>query len=122
MKPSRTLVLLLCAVMLMTALCGCGASGAKPAEADRQGQADAQEVNSKLTVYLWDSSLMGTLAPYIKEQCPDLDIEFISGNNNVFLYDYLEKHGELPDIITTRPIFRRGRGKALPLSAGFKHP
>ena len=102
MKPSRTLVLLLCAVMLMTALCGCGASGAKPAEADRQEQADAQDVNSKLTVYLWDSSLMGTLAPYIKEQCPDLDIEFISGNNNVFLYDYLEKHGELPDIITTR--------------------
>ena len=102
MKPSRTLVLLLCAVMLMTALCGCGASGAKPAEADRQEQANAQDVNSKLTVYLWDSSLMGTLAPYIKEQCPDLDIEFIPGNNNVFLYDYLEKHGELPDIITTR--------------------
>ena len=59
MKPSRTLVLLLCAVMLMTALCGCGASGAKPAEAGRQEQADAQNVSGKLTVYLWDSSLIG---------------------------------------------------------------
>ena len=38
----------------------------------------------------------------MKEQCPDVDVEFISGNNNVFLYDYLGRHGELPDIITTR--------------------
>ena len=102
MKPSRILALLLCAALLTAALCGCGASDAKPAEPNRQEPADAQEANSKLTVYLWDSSLIGAFTSYVKEQCPDLDIEFISGNNNVFLYDYLEKHGELPDIITTR--------------------
>ena len=45
---------------------------------------------------------MSEFASYVKEQCPDVEVEFISGNNNVFLYDYLEKHGELPDIITTR--------------------
>ena len=102
MKPSRTLALLLCAVLLTAALCGCGTQGANTAQTDTQAPADAQEVSGKLTVYLWDSSLIGKFTSYVKEQCPDLDIEFSPGNNNVFLYDYLEKHGELPDIITTR--------------------
>ena len=81
---------LLCSVMLITIFSGCGNSTGKT------------ENDNHLTVYLWDSSLMGEFASYVKEQCPDVDVEFISGNNNVFLYDYLEKHGELPDIITTR--------------------
>lgn len=96
MKKRRTWALLLSVVLLITTLSGCGSlSGKQEAE-------DNQKEDNHLTVYLWDSSLMGEFATYVKEQCPDVDVEFISGNNNVFLYDYLEKHGELPDIITTR--------------------
>ena len=96
MKKRSTWALLLSATLLITALGGCGSFGGKQ-EAENNRKDD-----NHLTVYLWDSSLMGEFASYVKEQCPDVDVEFISGNNNVFLYDYLEKHGELPDIITTR--------------------
>ena len=45
---------------------------------------------------------MKNIAPYIQEQFPDHDIEFIVGNNDTDLYSYFEEHGELPDIITVR--------------------
>ena len=89
-------VILLCIAMLITTLSGCGTTNGKPETENNQN------TDNHLSVYLWDSSLMGEFAAYVKEQCPDVDVEFIAGNNNVFLYDYLEKHGELPDIITTR--------------------
>lgn len=55
-----------------------------------------------LTVYLWENSLIKNLVPYIHEQLPDQDIEFIVGNNDTDLYSYMEEHGELPDVITVR--------------------
>lgn len=61
-----------------------------------------KETKNHLTVYLWDNNMIKDVVPYIKEQLPDQNIEFIVGNNNVDLYNYLEKHGDLPDIITTR--------------------
>lgn len=63
---------------------------------------EVKEIDSHLTIYLWESSLVKTIAPYIKEKMPDKEIEFIVGNNNVDLYNYLQEHGDLPDIITTR--------------------
>ena len=55
-----------------------------------------------LTVYLWENSLIKNLVPYIHEQLPDQNIEFIVGNNDTDLYSYMEEHGELPDVITVR--------------------
>ena len=55
-----------------------------------------------LIVYLWENSLIKNLVPYIHEQLPDQDIEFIVGNNDTDLYSYMEEHGELPDVITVR--------------------
>ncbi len=55
-----------------------------------------------LTVYLWDTDLIKDLTPYIHEQLPDKDIEFVAGNNDTDLYSYFAEHGELPDIITVR--------------------
>lgn len=63
---------------------------------------NSKQSDSHLTVYLWQNTLLEDLAPYIKQQMPDSDIEFIVGNNNVDLYCYLQEHGELPDVITTR--------------------
>ena len=45
---------------------------------------------------------MKNIAPYIHEQFPDQDIEFIIGNNDTDLYSYFKEHGELPDIMTVR--------------------
>ena len=55
-----------------------------------------------LTVYLWENRLMKNIAPYIHEQFPNQDIEFIIGNNDTDLYSYFKEHGELPDIMTVR--------------------
>lgn len=45
--------------------------------------------------YLWETTLFDEFQAYVKQQCSDVEIEFIVGNNNVFLYDYLEKHGKI---------------------------
>ena len=60
---------------------------------------DTRKDDHHLTVFLWESRLVKNLAPYIRSQYPDMDIEFISGNNNTDLYEYYQEHGELPDII-----------------------
>ena len=63
--------------------------------------------------------LMKNIVPYIHEQFPDQDIEFITGNNDTDLYSYFEEHGELPDIITVRR-FSGGRcTESTAVSYGF---
>ncbi len=83
-----TAAAVLAAAALMT---GCGQKSGSTAEAD-----------NKLTVYLWDVDLLKNITPYIYDQLPEKDIEFISGNNDTDLYSYLAENGELPDIITVR--------------------
>lgn len=61
-----------------------------------------EEKDDHLTVFLWESRLIKYLVPYIREQFPDKDIEFIAGNNDTDLYSYYNEHGQLPDIITVR--------------------
>lgn len=61
-----------------------------------------EEKDDRLTVFLWQSRLIKYLVPYIREQFPDKDIEFIVGNNDTDLYSYYNEHGQLPDIITVR--------------------
>ena len=51
-------------------------------------------------VYLWTNALYETYAPYIQSQLPDVNIEFIVGNNDLDFYKFLQQNGGLPDIIT----------------------
>lgn len=44
-----------------------------------QEQEDAQTIQ----VYLWTTSLYENYAPYIQAQLPDVNIEFIVGNNDL---------------------------------------
>ena len=91
-KKKRYLAVLVAGVLLATAvLSGCG-----------QSKKEISKNDDHLTVYLWENSLMKNIVPYIQEQFPDHDIEFIVGNNDTDLYSYFEEHGELPDIITVR--------------------
>ena len=92
-KALRCLVSVLAAlVMAVSLLAGCGAKTAEQV----QEQEDAQTIQ----VYLWSTSLYETYAPYVQSQLPDVNIEFIVGNNDLDFYKFLQQNGGLPDIIT----------------------
>ena len=92
-KTLRRLVSVLAAlVMAVSLLAGCGTKTAEQV----QEQEDAQTIQ----VYLWSTSLYEAYAPYVQSQLPDVNIEFIVGNNDLVFYKFLQENGGLPDIIT----------------------
>ena len=96
MMNKRTLHRLISAFAVLaiglSVLTGCGTKTAENVEK----QEDAQTIQ----VYLWSTSLYETYAPYIQSQLPDVNIEFIVGNNDLDFYKFLQENGGLPDIIT----------------------
>ena len=88
----RLVSVLAALVMVVSLLTGCGTKS--PEEVEKQE--DARTIQ----VYLWTNSLYGTYAPYIQSQLPDVNIEFIVGNNDLDFYKFLQENGGLPDIIT----------------------
>ena len=92
-KTLRRLVSVLAALVIaVSLLAGCGTKTAEQV----QQQEDAQTIQ----VYLWSTSLYETYAPYVQSQLPDVNIEFIVGNNDLDFYKFLQQNGGLPDIIT----------------------
>ena len=89
----RLFSVLMALVMAVSLLTGCGTKTAENVEK----QEDAQTIQ----VYLWSTSLYETYAPYIQSQLPDVNIEFIVGNNDLDFYKFLQENGGLPDIITS---------------------
>ena len=79
-------------VMGLSLLTGCGTKSAEQV----QEQEDAQTIQ----VYLWTNNLYEIYAPYVQAQLPDVNIEFIVGNNDLDFYKFLQQNGGLPDIIT----------------------
>ena len=88
----RLVSVLAALVMAVSLLTGCGTKS--PEEVEKQE--DAQTIQ----VYLWTNSLYETYAPYIQSQLPDVNVEFIVGNNDLDFYKFLQQNGGLPDIIT----------------------
>jgi raffinose/stachyose/melibiose transport system substrate-binding protein len=80
--------MLLVMVTAISLLSGCGGKSAKKEDAET------------ITVYLWSTSMYEKYAPYIQEQLPDINVEFVVGNNNLDFYKFLKENGGLPDIIT----------------------
>ena len=62
----KTWAIMLCAVILLTILAGCGSTKEK-------------EQKNAITVYLVTNALYDQYAPYIQTQLPDVNIEFIVG-------------------------------------------
>ena len=87
-KWSRVLTVLLATVTAVSLLSGCGAKSAEKEDAET------------ITVYLWSTNLYEKYAPYIQEQLPDINVEFVVGNNSLDFYKFLDENGGLPDIIT----------------------
>ena len=87
-KWKRVLSSFLVVTVAVLALTGC-----KESSADKD---DKQTI----TVYLWTANLYDTYAPYVQSQLPDVDVEFVVGNNDLDFYTFLNENGGLPDIIT----------------------
>ena len=89
-KEKRNRIISAFMVLVMGALLmtGCG------------GKSTEKEDAETLTVYLWSTNLYDKYAPYIQEQLPDINIEFVVGNNDLDFYKFLDENGGLPDIIT----------------------
>ena len=87
-KRNRIISALMVLVMGVLLMTGCGEKSAEKEDAET------------LTVYLWSTTLYDKYAPYIQEQLPDINIEFVVGNNDLDFYKFLDENGGLPDIIT----------------------
>ena len=87
-KWSKVLSVFLVMVTAVSLLSGCGGKSAEKEDAET------------ITVYLWSTNLYEKYAPYIQEQLPDINVEFVVGNNDLDFYKFLDENGGLPDIIT----------------------
>ena len=87
-KWHRVLAVFFVMVTVLSLLSGCGGKSAEKEDAET------------ITVYLWSTSLYDKYAPYIQEQLPDINVEFVVGNNDLDFYRFLKENGGLPDIIT----------------------
>ena len=87
-KWNKLLAVFLVMATVLSLLAGCGGKSAEKEDAET------------ITVYLWSTNLYEAYAPYIQEQLPDINIEFVVGNNDLDFYRFLEENGGLPDIIT----------------------
>ena len=84
--------LLAAMVLSLSLLTGCAGKSTEAVQA----QEDAETIQ----VYLWTNNLYEKYAPYVQAQLPDVNIEFIVGNNDLDFYKFLQQNGGLPDIIT----------------------
>ena len=84
--------------LLATMVLGLSLLGGCAAKTTEQLQ--AQEDAETIQVYLWTNALYEKYAPYVQAQLPDVNIEFIVGNNDLDFYKFLQENGGLPDIIT----------------------
>ncbi|MDD6095715.1 MAG: ABC transporter substrate-binding protein [Clostridia bacterium] len=90
-RKGISLISVVSAVMLLLSLLsGCSARNTAREDADT------------ITVYLWSTALYNDYAPYIQEQLPDVNIQFVVGNNDLDFYKFMNENGALPDIITCR--------------------
>ena len=66
-KWNRVLAALLAMVTAVSLLSACGSKSAEKEDAET------------ITVYLWSTNLYEKYAPYIQEQLPDINVEFVVG-------------------------------------------
>ena len=86
-KWNRVLSVLLVMVTAISLLSGCGGKSAEKEDAET------------ITVYLWSTSLYEKYAPYIQEQLPNINVEFVVGNNDRIFYKFLDEKRRIGRIL-----------------------
>ncbi|MGM9570113.1 MAG: 5'-nucleotidase C-terminal domain-containing protein [Phascolarctobacterium sp.] len=81
---------LICLLVLVALLVG--ACGSKEPKSEQR----------PITVYLFTVEMLRDYAPYIQSQLPDVELQFVVGNNDLDFYKFLKEQGSLPDIFTNR--------------------
>ena len=76
---NKLLAVLLVMVTAISLLSGCGGKSAEKEDAET------------ITVYLWSTKLYEKYAPYIQKQLPDINVEFVVGNNDLDFTDFWMK-------------------------------
>lgn len=66
-------------------------------------EAETEEV---ITVYLWSNSLNEKYTQYVQSKLPDVNIQFVVGQNDLQFYEFMNENGALPDIIMSRRFSR----------------
>ncbi|WP_294143537.1 extracellular solute-binding protein [uncultured Clostridium sp.] len=87
-KSKRGLIL---GFLVLGAVAGCIGCGNRKAQTDNH-----------IKISLYDFKMLGEYTDYVEAQVPDAEIEWSVGKNTLDFYTYLQKHDELPDIMTTR--------------------
>ena len=77
--------------LVFAAAAGCVGCGSRTVQADNH-----------IKVSLYDFNLLGEYTDYVEAQVPDAEIEWSVGKNTLNFYTYLQKHDDLPDIMTSR--------------------
>ncbi|MGN1188847.1 MAG: hypothetical protein ACI4SL_00460, partial [Candidatus Ornithospirochaeta sp.] len=92
-----TLLLFLCSLVLFS----CN----KKEETKIVEPALIEEINEeriKVSVYCYDVALLRGLTPLLEERFPEVDLEVITGVNDISFLTMVNEQGELPDIICMR--------------------
>ena len=85
-KRNRVLSALFVMAAVILLLAGCAGNSVEKEEKE-----DAETI----TVYLWSTNLYEKYAPYIQEQLPDINVEFVVGNNDLDFYKFLKENGDV---------------------------
>ena len=106
-KWHRVLAVFFVMVTVLSLLSGCGGKSAEKEDAET------------ITVYLWSTSLYDKYAPYIQEQLPDINVEFVVGNNDLDFYRFLNENGVT--ISAFLPTARRSQSSSCIASVSYTH-
>ena len=90
MEKRRLICLFLALSVAACFLAGCSAKDTAKEDADT------------ITVYMWSTAMYEKYAPYVQAKLPDINIQFVVGNNDLDFYKFMNENGALPDIITCR--------------------
>ena len=96
-KWNKVLSVLLVMVTALSLLSGC------------DGKSAEKEEEETITVYLWTTNLYEKYAPYIQEQLPDINVEFVVGNNNLDFYSISVEIKETEDGYTLSKVAKDGK-------------
>ena len=102
MKKIRNIfILILCSLLLFS----CNKTEEEKVAAPVMAMSEIDDVSEekiKVSVYCYDVALLKGLTPLLEERFPEVDLEVITGVNDISFLTMVNEHGDLPDIMCMR--------------------